>query len=254
MKASTCPNKFPPRVGTRRLAIVAESPGASEMSYATCAKCAHSFASEYTDPRGTRQTWDRCERCGCVDLLSTPTPLVGPSGRLLNKLLDEVGIQREECFVGNVTQRQPPRNEISRFKWAGDEIQTGLASLSTDLAAFKPQFVLCLGGTALKAMRGLKGSVDDWRGSLFVTGAVFPGVKAMATYHPARLLRESGLTGVTRFDMAKAAREARFDELRLPVRNIRLLMPDGKELLGSSRSRTRDSQATQTSTAQEAKA
>lgn len=245
MRATICPNEFPSRTGVRRIAIVAEAPSSHEMAWTTCTSCKHQFASEYTDQRGTRQSWTRCASCGCVDIVSTPRPLVGPSGRLLNKLLDEAGIRREECFVGNVCQRQPPRNEISRFKWDGPEIQEGLEALRRDLTTFQPHFILALGGTALKALG--RGSIDDRRGYLFMSdflvesctncagsGEVggYPcqkcdgdeitgeSVKTLATYHPARLLRESGLTGIARHDMGKAAVACRTDSIDVPERTI----------------------------------
>jgi uracil-DNA glycosylase family 4 len=131
-------------------------------------------------------------------------------------------------LVANVCQSQPPGNKIELFKWDGPEIQSGLAQLTLDMARFQPQFILCLGGTALRAFKGVKVSIDDYRGTLFLAGAVAPGVKCMATFHPARVLREFGLTGICRFDYKRAAEEARTDELFVPVRHIRLLMPEGK--------------------------
>jgi len=110
MKATTCPNLFPTRLSARRIAIIGEAPGTHELSWVTCEACHHSFTSEYTDIHGTRQDWKHCDRCGGV-LLSTPTPFVGPAGRLLGKLLDEVGIQRTACFIGNVGQVIPPRGD-----------------------------------------------------------------------------------------------------------------------------------------------
>lgn len=176
----TVPNSFPISTPTRRLAIIGEAPGEREQVEGK--------------------------------------PFVGPSGQLLTSFLSHAGIDRDACFVGNVTGHRPPGNKIELFKWQGEEIQGGLKQLADDLRRFQPHFVLCLGGTALRAFAGEKRSIDDWRGSLFVTSpdSPFPGVKAMSTFHPARVLREFGLTGVVRFDLKRCAEESRSDALVVP--------------------------------------
>src|SRR6187402_1553405 len=193
MKATTCPNIFPTRPSARRIAIIGEAVGSHELSWVTCEACHHSFSSEYTDLHGTKQDWKHCDRCGGV-LLSTPTPFVGPAGRLLGKLLDEVGIQRTACFIGNVGQVIPPKGDPRLMRWNSDPVVLGLAQLQKDLERFQPEFMLVLGGIALRAIHGGKVKIDDYRGSLFKSDGVIKGVKCLATYHPARLLREAELT------------------------------------------------------------
>lgn len=143
------PNKFPsvpPPEGGPRLAIIGQSPGERE------------------EERGE--------------------PFVGPSGDVLSSLLDQQGIVRAMCFVGNVSQVRPPRNEFDRFEWEGPEVQEGIAQLRRDLEAFNPTMVLCLGNEALHLFKHgnvapkkvkKQGSlqflwpspISSWRGSLF---------------------------------------------------------------------------------------
>lgn len=130
-------------------------------------------------------------------------------------------------FAVHNCQVQPPRNEIKHFVWDGVEIQSGLDALSRDLAAFQPHFCLLLGSTALRALKGdLKANVSDWRGSLFLASAIAKGVKSMAAYHPAALLRDYSLTAVTRFDLKRAKQELGVDGLELPKREVVIAHPD----------------------------
>lgn len=237
MLADSVPNKFPTKPATRRICVIGEAPGMSEVHWHTCQRCQWGFATQWRDERGFHTT-DRCTKCFSTDIVATPTPFVGPSGWLLNKLLAGVGIDRDACFVGNVCQVQPPGNEVSRFKWDGAEMQDGLSQLKRDLAVYQPHFCLLLGNTPLRAFKGPgKFNISDWRGSLFMSdfGVMYSKIdldvpvrgptKCMATYHPAALLREAGLTGVARFDFARAAEESRVDGLAVPQRDIQVLLP-----------------------------
>jgi len=216
MLADRVPNSMPVKAAARRLAIVAEAPSLQERAWHTCAKCRFEFATEWRDVHGYHTT-DRCTQCFCTDIVSTPKPLVGPSGWLLNKLLAGAGIDRDACFVGNCCQVQAPGNDISRFKWDGPELTEGLAQLQNDLIHYRPDFILCLGNTPLRAFsKDRKRNIGDWRGSLFQTWIAARQVKALATYHPAALLREAGLTGVTKFDLKRVVEESRTDGLEVP--------------------------------------
>jgi uracil-DNA glycosylase family 4 len=213
------PNQHPTKAASRRLAIVGEAPGADESQWHTCTRCGYGYspAKSYT---GTR-----CPTCS-GPATHTPKPFMGPSGMLLNKLLAEAGIERDGCFIGNVCQQQPPRNEIKLFKWDGQEIQDGLKALQSDLAAFQPHFCLLLGNTALKAFQTQKANVSDWRGSLFASTGIQAGVKCMAAYHPAALLREPSLTAATRFDFQRLKRELPRDGLHIKQRDVVIAHPD----------------------------
>lgn len=193
----TVPNLFPTRPSTRKLALIGEAPGADEVTF--------------------RQ------------------PFVGQSGRFLTSLLSRAGMSREECFLGNITQHRPHNNEIQNFTWNGPEITSGLVQLRLDLAQFKPNIVVLLGNTALKAAKDfarvhpLKPNAFEfknanWRGSLFRTDPLSPfaGVKATCSYHPAYCLRDYDATPFLQLDIRKAVREADFPDLRLPQRVYRI--------------------------------
>lgn len=178
----TVPNKFPTIASEHRLAIVGEAPGAQE--------------------------------------IQAGEPFVGPSGRLLDGLLSRNNILRSSCFLGNVSQHRPPGNDISAFPWTSEEIQGGIVKLKEDLRAFKPNLVLALGGTALRALCGDERSILNWRGSLFWSDW---GYKTLASLHPAFCIRppQSGLP-LLNFDIRKAALQRQSPELHLPIRQFDL--------------------------------
>jgi uracil-DNA glycosylase family 4 len=185
------PNRFPLYPSNLRIAIVGEAPGNDEV-------------------REGR-------------------PFIGSSGRFLAALLSRAGISIDACYLGNVSQYQPPGNDINLFSWTNDEIQNGLYQLELDMKVFKPNIVVLLGNTALKAAKDSQGpitkkggfSVAKWRGSLFLglTGP-FDGLKCIPTYHPAYCLRDYESTPMLQFDLRKAVREATSPLLLLPVRTF----------------------------------
>jgi DNA polymerase len=149
-------------------------------------------------------------------------PFVGMSGRFLDSILSSCGIVRACCFVGNVCQIRPPKNDISAFDYDGVEIQSGLVQLQSDLEQFKPTLCVLLGKTALFAASGLK-NLGDWRGSFFVgTKPPFVGIKCLATYHPAACLRNYEWTPLLRFDLSRCAVEGRTSTWIPPSRTLRI--------------------------------
>lgn len=156
----------------------------------------------------------------------TGQPFVGSSGRLLRGVLASLGLVNDQIFFGNVCQHRPDNNEIDSFDWDGPEIQAGLATLSHDLQRFKPNCVLLLGRSALRAFNpdicypGKKEyhvPLGNWRGSIFRSTAV-GDFKCLATYHPSYILRAAGDIPYFKFDLNRAKRQSTFPELRLPER------------------------------------
>jgi len=160
-------------------------------------------------------------------------PFIGASGKLFDQLLSRAGITRSACFIGNVSQVRPPNNVLALWDWTCDEIQGGLIALRADLEELKPTLIVCLGNTALHAIKhpdlllkrrkeaeGFKfvypNSIENWRGSRFLDPQ---GRKCMAAYHPAFCLRnfKDGVPFL-QMDLNRAARESKTRELVLPQR------------------------------------
>jgi len=116
-------------------------------------------------------------------------PFVGPAGRLLDRALEEAGIDRTRVYVTNV---------VKHFKWeargtrrihakpSAAEIAACRPWLESEIAVVKPRVLVCLGATAAQALLGKAFRVTRRRGELVPT-ALAP--VAMATVHPSSILR-----------------------------------------------------------------
>jgi DNA polymerase len=116
-------------------------------------------------------------------------PFVGPAGRVLDRALDEAGIDRDEVYVTNV---------VKHFKWIPKgkrrihakpsplEISACLPWLEAELDVIKPTALVCLGATAAQALLGPKFRVTRQRGE-WISARWAPHV--MATIHPSAILR-----------------------------------------------------------------
>jgi DNA polymerase len=100
-------------------------------------------------------------------------PFVGRAGRLLDELLAEAGLSRDDVWITNVVKARPPRNRDPR---AG-EIAHWMPFLERELAIIAPQFVVPLGRHALKHFAPAA-KIAEVHGTL-VDGRLFP------LYHPA---------------------------------------------------------------------
>lgn len=159
-------------------------------------------------------------------------PFQGPGGKELNYLLKDSGINRDDCWLSNVSKFEVPPNPRGkkipfhvRAKQAGVDLQQQLSELQAEINSIKPNCILALGGTALWALTG-KNKISDWRGSIqFGMGRKFVG-----SYNPAHLLHQS--TGgefkgywnrfVMILDFKRALAQSQFPEVILPHRNLQI--------------------------------
>lgn len=159
-------------------------------------------------------------------------PFVGASGRELDRLLQDSGINRGDCWVSNVSKYLVPFNERGdkipftvRAKNVGIDLNKELEDLQNEINQIRPNIILALGNTALWALSG-KTKISQFRGSI-LHGM---GRKFVSTYHPAELLHNSKVGGVKGYwnrqimilDMKRVKLQSEFPELRLPVRNLEI--------------------------------
>jgi uracil-DNA glycosylase len=116
-------------------------------------------------------------------------PFVGPAGRLLDKAMEEAGIDRSLAYVTNV---------VKHFKWKGQgkrrihqkpswsEVAACSPWLEAELAVVSPRVLVCLGATAAQALLGRQFRVTQHRGEP-VESDLAPVV--IATVHPSSILR-----------------------------------------------------------------
>jgi uracil-DNA glycosylase len=116
-------------------------------------------------------------------------PFVGPAGRILDKALEQAGIERGDAYVTNV---------VKHFKWTprgkrrihqtprAEEVKACAPWLEAELDVVGPEFLVCLGATAVKAVIGSKARVMKDHGQ-FLDSRL--GRTAMPTLHPSAILR-----------------------------------------------------------------
>ncbi len=117
-------------------------------------------------------------------------PFVGKAGRLLDRMLAAIGRDRGSAYITNILFWRPPGN---RQPTAG-EIAACLPFVERHIELLAPEVLVFLGGTAAKTLLGLSEGIMRLRGKWFEYSS--PGlarpVAAMATFHPAYLLRSPG--------------------------------------------------------------
>jgi DNA polymerase len=119
----------------------------------------------------------------------TGRPFVGPAGKLLDRALAEVGLDRATTYVTNVVKhfRNEPRGKRRLHKKPGDlHVEACLPWLDEELALVRPEVLVCLGATAAQALLGKAFRVSRERGR-FVASPLAPFV--LATVHPSAILR-----------------------------------------------------------------
>lgn len=116
-------------------------------------------------------------------------PFVGPAGKLLDRALDQAGIDRGLVYVTNVVKhfKWEPRGK-RRIHKKPNAAETAACRpwLETEIALVGPRVLVCLGATAAQALLGKSFKVSQQRGE-FVQSALAP--LATATVHPSSILR-----------------------------------------------------------------
>jgi DNA polymerase len=120
-------------------------------------------------------------------------PFVGEAGRLLDKILGAIGLEREQVYVANVVKCRPPGNRNPQ----PDEVASCLPYLEAQIDAVRPEVLVALGRVAAQTLLGNDAPVGRLRGQWYQVR----GVPTMVTYHPAALLRNADYKRPTWEDM-----------------------------------------------------
>lgn len=110
-------------------------------------------------------------------------PFVGRSGQLLTKIIEAMGLTRDEVYISNVVKCRPPKN---RAPLPGESSTCKTNLLFKELEIIQPQIICTLGATAAKQLLGQDIAISRIRGT-FIN---FNGYTIMPTFHPAYLLRD----------------------------------------------------------------
>lgn len=139
----------------------------------------------------------------------TGIPFSGPAGQLLDRGLVDAGIDREEVYITNA---------VKHFKWLprgkrrlhqkpnAREIAACRPWLVAELEAIQPCVLVCLGGTAARAVLGKITKISEHRGQLLESDV---GSRIVVTVHPSSILR------IEDWDMRQVAMQHFIDDLRM---------------------------------------
>jgi DNA polymerase len=122
-------------------------------------------------------------------------PFVGRAGQLLNRMIQFIGMKREDVYICNVVKCRPPGNRTPEK----DEIEACSPFLYRQLQAIQPRLICCLGAPAVRTLLGIKEGITRIRGQIYP----FAGTKVLATVHPAYILRNPREEKILREDFLK---------------------------------------------------
>jgi uracil-DNA glycosylase len=127
-------------------------------------------------------------------------PFVGRAGQLLTKIIEAMGLKRNDVYIANVVKCRPPENRNP----APDEIATCSPFLLEQIEIIKPKVIVCLGNFAAQTILGTQQTITGLRGRLhrwpspiqqemLHTRIPAESILLMPTYHPAYLLRNPNM-------------------------------------------------------------
>jgi uracil-DNA glycosylase len=122
-------------------------------------------------------------------------PFVGRAGQLLTKIIEAIGLKREEVLIGNVNRCRPPGNRPP----TPEEASMCKPFLLREIAIVQPEVIVVLGNTAMKNLLDTREGITKLRGRF----QDYKGIKVMPTFHPAYLLRDPSKKRETWEDLKK---------------------------------------------------
>lgn len=111
-------------------------------------------------------------------------PFVGRAGQLLTKIIESIGLDRQQVFICNVLKCRPPNNRPPQ----PDEILNCEPYLKNQIALIRPKLICALGTFAAQTLLKTGQNISSMRGRTHL----YEGIPVICTYHPAYLLRNPG--------------------------------------------------------------
>ena len=112
-------------------------------------------------------------------------PFVGPSGRLLERMLAAIGLARDEVYIANTVYWRPPGNRTP----SAEEVEACRPFVDRQIALVAPKVLMLAGGAAAKTLLGTTEGIMRLRGRWQTFATPDGPVDVMPTFHPAFLLR-----------------------------------------------------------------
>ena len=108
-------------------------------------------------------------------------PFVGAAGQLLTKMIEAMGLRREDVYIANVLKDRPPANRTP----LPEEVEACIPFLEEQIAIVQPAVICTLGAVATKAFLGPEIAITKIRGTI----CDYRGIPLVPTFHPAAALR-----------------------------------------------------------------
>jgi uracil-DNA glycosylase len=112
-------------------------------------------------------------------------PFVGRSGKLLDRMLNAIGLGRSSVYIANIIPWRPPGNRTP----TPQESQICLPFIQRQIELADPDILVCLGGPSAQTLLGIRDGITKARGRWVRYQTGTREIRAMATFHPAFLLR-----------------------------------------------------------------
>jgi uracil-DNA glycosylase len=140
-------------------------------------------------------------------------PFVGRAGQLLTKIIEAMGLKREDVFIGNILKSRPPGNRDPQVS----EIIACVDYLYEQLDIIQPEIIVALGAHAARTLLETTESIGRLRGRIhqFYPSPMHEPIKLVATYHPAYLLR----------NYTPDARRRVWEDMQLVLKELYLPIP-----------------------------
>lgn len=116
-------------------------------------------------------------------------PFIGKSGKLLQKILKETGIDKQKIFVTNICKCRPTDIEGKDRKPRPDEIKTCIPYLYKQIEIICPKFIITLGNVPVQLLINAKEGITKIRGKF----DYYNEILVMPTFHPSYVLRNGGV-------------------------------------------------------------
>jgi DNA polymerase len=108
-------------------------------------------------------------------------PFVGDAGKLLTKMIEKMGLAREDVYIGNIVKCRPPLNRDPEE----DEMKTCSPFIDRQIEIISPKVIISLGRISAQTLIATKIPISKLRGRFYE----YKGIPLMPTFHPAYLLR-----------------------------------------------------------------
>jgi uracil-DNA glycosylase len=129
-------------------------------------------------------------------------PFVGRSGKLLDRMIAAIGLDRSSAYIANVIPWRPPGNRTP----TPQETQTCLPFIQRQIELVNPDVLVTLGNPSTQTLLSTREGIMKTRGKWFDYDTGTRTIRALATFHPAYLLRSPSYKRMAWLDLRSIAR------------------------------------------------